>query len=109
MKDWKKETSLWYYSNYQPDYLYVTLLDDWCGQTVDLDFEGVKLMAPKGWHEVLTWVYGDYMELLRKKSGCRPTRIWRSRSGREAASGITGKDEENQDGQEDIRRSVSLQ
>ena len=26
-------------------------------------FEGVKLMAPKGWHEVLTWVYGDYMEL----------------------------------------------
>ena len=63
VKDWKKETSLWYYSNYQPDYLYVTLLDDWCGQTVDLDFEGVKLMAPKGWHEVLTWVYGDYMEL----------------------------------------------
>ena len=41
----------------------MTLLDDWCGQTVDLDFEGVKLMAPKGWHEVLTWVYGDYMEL----------------------------------------------
>ena len=28
---------------------------------MDLPFEDTLLMAPKGWHEVLTWVYGDYM------------------------------------------------
>lgn len=54
--------SLCYYSNYQPDYLYVTLHRDWCGNVVDMDFEDTRLMAPKGWHQVLTQVYGDYMQ-----------------------------------------------
>lgn len=55
-----------YYSNYQPDYLYVTLKKEWCEETVDLEFEDTLLMAPKGWHEVLTWIYGDYKKLPPK-------------------------------------------
>lgn len=63
LKDRKGKSPLRYYSNYQPDYLYVTLQKEWCEETVDLDFCDTKLMAPKGWHEVLTWVYGDYKKL----------------------------------------------
>lgn len=62
-KDWKKKTDKRYYSNYQPDYLYVTLDADWCEETVDLEFEDTVLMAPKGYDHVLTWIYGDYMKL----------------------------------------------
>lgn len=63
LKDKKGKSNLRYYSNYQPDYLYVTLQKEWCEETVDLEFCDTKLMAPKGWHDVLTWVYGDYKKL----------------------------------------------
>ncbi|MEG1144182.1 MAG: LicD family protein [Clostridium sp.] len=63
MKDDKLKTGQWYYSNYQPDYLYVTLDGDWCETTVDLDFEGMKFMAPKGYRHVLKQIYGDYKTL----------------------------------------------
>lgn len=53
---------LCYYSNYQPDYLYVTVHRDWCANVVDMDFEDTRLMVPEGWHQVLTEVYGDYMQ-----------------------------------------------
>ena len=68
VKDRKKDSSLRYYSNYQPDYLYVTLKKEWCEETVDLEFEDTKLMAPKGWHQVLTWIYGDYRKLPPKEA-----------------------------------------
>lgn len=68
VKDRKGKSGLRYYSNYQPDYLYVTLKKEWCEQTVDLEFEDTKLMAPKGWHEVLTWIYGDYKKLPPKEN-----------------------------------------
>lgn len=68
LKDKKGRSNLRYYSNYQPDYLYVTLQKDWCEETVDLDFCDTKLMAPKNWHEVLTWIYGDYMKLPPKEA-----------------------------------------
>ena len=61
VKDKKGTSSLCYYSNYQPDYLYVTLKKEWCSQTVDMEFEGEMLMVPAGWEQVLTCVYGDYM------------------------------------------------
>ena len=61
VKDKKGTSSLNYYSNYQPDYLYVTLRKEWCQETVDMEFEGEMLMVPAGWHQVLTCVYGDYM------------------------------------------------
>ena len=66
-KDWKKKPDKRYYSNYQPDYLYVTLDADWCEETVDLEFEDTVLMAPKGYDHVLTWIYGDYMKLPPKE------------------------------------------
>lgn len=63
MKDQKKKTRKWYYSNYQPDYLYVTLDADWCAGTIDLEFEGERLMAPRGYDQVLKQIYGDYQSL----------------------------------------------
>lgn len=59
----KKSGGKWYYSNYQPDYLYVTLEGDWCETTVELEFEGLKFMAPKGYEHVLKQIYGDYRTL----------------------------------------------
>ena len=61
LKDKHGRSSLCYYSNYQPDFLYVTVEKNWCDQVVDMDFEDTRLMAPAGWHEILTEVYGDYM------------------------------------------------
>lgn len=63
LKDRKSRGTRWYYSNYQPDYLYVTLEDDWCTQVEDAPFEDTMLMIPRGWDPVLREVYGDYMQL----------------------------------------------
>ena len=49
LKDRHSKGSLRYYSNYQPDFLYVTVEKDWCDQVVDMDFEDTRLMAPAGW------------------------------------------------------------
>ena len=62
-KDRKKKTRRLYYSNYQPEFLYVTLGRQWSTNTVDLPFEDTKLMCPQGWDQVLTWLYGDYRKL----------------------------------------------
>lgn len=59
----KGKSGLLYYSNYQPDYLYVTLEKEWCDRVTDLEFDGEMLMAPENWHEVLTWIYGEYQKL----------------------------------------------
>lgn len=66
-KDRKKKTKRMYYSNYQPDFLYVTVERQWSAQTVRLPFEDTTLMCPKGWHEVLTQIYGDYRKLPPKE------------------------------------------
>lgn len=63
LKDRKSKGNLRYYSNYQPDYLYVTLEKEWCEEVEDADFEDTRLMIPAGWHQVLEEVYGDYMKL----------------------------------------------
>lgn len=63
VKDNKGNSSLFYYSNYQPDFLYVTLKREWSEAVVDMDFEDAVLMAPAGWHHILTLVYGDYRKL----------------------------------------------
>lgn len=52
-----------YYSNYQPDYFYVLLDKDWCERVSDVEFEGIQLMAPENWHQVLSIIYGDYQSL----------------------------------------------
>ncbi len=61
VKDKKGRSRLLFYSNYQPDYLYVTVEKDWSGEAVDMPFEDTVLMAPKNWDQVLKQVYGDYM------------------------------------------------
>ena len=67
LKDRRCRSSLRYYSNYQPDYLYVTLQKEWCEQVEDMAFCDTKLMVPRHWHEVLMWIYGDYMKLPPKE------------------------------------------
>lgn len=56
-----------YYSNYQPDYLQVTIEKQWNNQSVDLPFEDTVLMAPANWDQVLKQIYGDYMQLPPRK------------------------------------------
>lgn len=63
VKDRKSRGNKRYYSNYQPDFLYVTLESQWCEAVEDALFEDGILMIPKGWHQVLTEVYGDYRKL----------------------------------------------
>jgi lipopolysaccharide cholinephosphotransferase len=58
-----RQTSRLYYSNYQPDYMQDTVKREWISELTELEFEGHMLMAPKGWHEILTVIYGDYMQL----------------------------------------------
>ena len=63
----KGQSRLRYYSNYQPDYLCVTIEKEWNQETVDLPFEDTVLMAPKNWDQVLKQIYGDYMQLPREE------------------------------------------
>jgi lipopolysaccharide cholinephosphotransferase len=58
LKDKHGRSNLRYYSNYQPDYLYVTIQKEWCEEIGDIEFEGETLMASKHAHEVLTWAGG---------------------------------------------------
>lgn len=62
-KDHNIEARQWYYSNYQPDFLYVTLEADWCTETAELAFEDTVLMVPRGYKQVLKQIYGDYQTL----------------------------------------------
>lgn len=66
-KDRKKKTKHLFYSNYQPDYLYVTLERQWSTRVIQLPFEDTRLMCPEGWEHVLAWVYGDYKTLPPKE------------------------------------------
>ena len=62
------ETKRLYYSNYQPDYMQVTVQRSWIEPTAELEFEGHMMMVPSGWDEVLTEIYGDYMQLPPEES-----------------------------------------
>ena len=41
----------------------ITYKREWIMETVKLEFNGKQYDAPKGWHEILTQYYGDYMIL----------------------------------------------
>ncbi len=58
-----KNTKRLYYSNYQPDFLHVTIDSEWISKPYEIKFEGHMLMAPKSYDEVLKEIYGNYMEL----------------------------------------------
>lgn len=59
----KTNGSLCYYSNYEPGYGHVIIPAEGARQTIELEFEGHMLMAPKNFDGVLRLVYGDYMTL----------------------------------------------
>lgn len=60
----KKDKSYrYYYSNYQPDFLYVRLEKEWINETIYQEFEDTKLMVPKYYDCMLKQLYGDYMQL----------------------------------------------
>lgn len=41
-------------------------------QACEMEFEGLMLQAPIGWHEYLTAMYGDYMQLPPEEHRCPP-------------------------------------
>jgi len=51
-----------FFSNYQPDYQYCVVEDDW-ERPIDFEFEGEMFTGPKEWDKVLKMLYGDYMKL----------------------------------------------
>ena len=53
-----------FFSNYQPDFQYCTVEDDW-EEPIEFQFEGEHFTGPKAWDKVLTMLYGDYMKLPR--------------------------------------------
>jgi len=55
-----------YYSNYQPDYLYVTLNREWIKSTFYIKFEDTLLPVAENYEAILGMVYGDYMKLPAK-------------------------------------------
>lgn len=61
--DRNKTTKRLFCSNYQPDYLYVTIDRSWTDRTVYMPFEDTELAAPVDSHNVLKEIYGDYMQL----------------------------------------------
>ena len=67
MKDVKQKTRYWYCSNYAPDWFYVREESAWCEKVIDVPFEDTVLMAPAGYHEILTMLYGDYRKLPPKE------------------------------------------
>lgn len=56
-----------YYSNYQPDYMQVTLNKEWIRPGERLPFEGHMLSVPSDHDAVLREIYGDYMKLPPKE------------------------------------------
>lgn len=59
----KTQSSRLYYSNYQPDFIDVTIRKDWIEPLKELPFEGHMLPVPNDYDQVLKAVYGDYMQL----------------------------------------------
>lgn len=62
-KDHRKNTKRLYYSNYAPDWLYVTLQRGWIKETAYLPFADTVMPAPGAWDKMLTQLYGDYRKL----------------------------------------------
>ncbi len=63
LRQTKGKSSLLYYSNYQPDYVHMIVPREGSEQVIEVPFEGITVMIPKGYDRVLTVVYGDYMAL----------------------------------------------
>ena len=63
----KKDTPLYFYSNYAPNWYYVEMERAWDDQVKRVPFENTELYIPEGWEQCLTQLYGDYMKLPPKE------------------------------------------
>ena len=63
VKDAKTKTSLYFYSNYPPNYLYVEMKKEWYDNVKTIKFEDEEFYIPEGWEPCLVQLYGDYMKL----------------------------------------------
>lgn len=58
-----KQTPLYFYTNYAPNWYYVEMERDWSDHVKTVPFENTELFIPEGWEPCLTQLYGDYMKL----------------------------------------------
>ena len=63
LRQTKGKSRLLYYSNYQPDYVHMIIPKEGSKKVLEVPFEGLMVMIPKGYDKVLKVVYGDYMAL----------------------------------------------
>lgn len=63
----KKNTLLYFYTNYAPNWYYVEMERAWDDQVKRVPFENTELYIPEGWEQCLTQLYGDYMKLPPKE------------------------------------------
>ena len=63
VKDAKRKTSLYFYSNYPPNYLYVEMKKEENDNVKTVPFENEEFYIPEGWEHCLVQLYGDYMKL----------------------------------------------
>lgn len=67
VKDRNRDTNLYFYTNYAPDYFYVEMKKEWDDEVTEAAFEDTKLFIPVGWEHQLKQVYGDYRKLPPKE------------------------------------------
>lgn len=63
LRQTKGTSSLLYYSNYDPGYVHMIVPKEGSEQILEVPFEDMQVMIPKGYDNVLKVVYGDYMTL----------------------------------------------
>ena len=56
-----RNSTTWYYSNYQPDYIDIKVNKDWYEKYLNIKFEDATLSIIDEYDSVLHLVYGDYM------------------------------------------------
>lgn len=61
-----KNNRMYYYSNYQPDYIDLKFKDEWFENYSKILFEEVMLLVSDEYDNILTAVYGNYMTLPPK-------------------------------------------
>ena len=52
-----------FWSNYQPDFMYCLLPNEWADPVIEYRFEGRAFFGPNNWDAILTMLYGDYRKL----------------------------------------------
>ena len=71
--EWAQKKALTFFQNRNTDYLYDGMgrnlkrgafPKSWLMETVYVDFEGYKFPVPKEYDQYLTWLYGDYMQMI---------------------------------------------